>query len=774
MQKHRRHGIKQFGVIMFLVAGLSTFAQNAQDLVIENACAKVNYNQDDGTISIRFTEGWKNSVYTVRFTDSAVEARIRRSENSMLGPGQTIELSGQSGSIHTLTLFGDCPFVFFQTILENAEPELTTLTRYSPFTITTDVPSDAGQLKALGTGGLSGVDKRSNSGSYAFLAVADPRTRSGIVTAWLTNERGSGVIFSDIQNNTLCLEPRIDFGRLQLDAGQTEPLETFIFGGFKDARLGLEAYADAVAKHYSISLLPQPVVYCTWYHAGASNERDLVRNAEFAQKNLKPFGFSVVQIDDRWQDGVRSNGPQKIFERHKPDGPYTSGMKATADRIKSLGLTPGIWYMPFAGTFDDPYFADKQELFATKDGKPFDTRWGGTCFDLTNPATQKYVHDIARLLAKDWGYQYFKMDGLFTGTAARLIYVNDSYKDDELGETVLHDPAMTHIQAYRKGLEIVRQAAGKDVFFLGCCIPQNMRSFAPAMGLVDAMRIGPDNKREWASMLRGPDYGSRMYFLHRRVWYNDPDPIYMRQDDVPLEQARTLCSWVTVSGQLNASSTDYTKLNEERLDILRRTMPSHSLMPRPADLFEQKIPRIWLLTDDASGVRRNGVALYNWDDKKSARIEYPLEKIGLEAGKRYVGFDFWANAFVEPFSGIVRATLPAGGCKILSLRPVSDVPQLVGTSRHITQGIIDVKKEAWDTPAKSLNGTSEVVGGDPYELRIAAMKNDGIWQFRSAQVSEADNRAGVKISLISQEGPFLRVLIESGQNRAVGWKITFE
>lgn len=741
---------------------------------IENTHARLAFDAENKVVTIGFKEAVSNYAYTVRFADPPTAAHVRNVADEVFGNGQTLEVAGEAGTLTALTLYRDRPFVFMRTTLENAEPELTVHPRLTPFTITAKMGAAARQVKALGTGGLSDADKKSNPGSYAFLAIADPKTRNGIVAAWLTNERGSGVVFSDIQNDTLLLEPRIDYGRLQLDAGQTETLETFILGGFRDARLGLEAYAEAVADRYAIALPPQPVVYCTWYHAGASNEKDLARNAEFAKQNLAPFGFSVVQIDDRWQDGVRSNGPQKNFSTHKPDGPYPSGMKATADRIKSLGLTPGIWYMPFAGTFDDPYFADKQELFATKDGKPFDTRWGGTCFDLTNPATQKYVYDIAHRLAREWGYAYFKMDGLFTGTAARLIYVNDSYKDDELGETILHDPAMTHIQAYRKGLDIVRQAAGKDVFFLGCCIPQNMRSFAPAMGRVDAMRIGPDNKREWTAMLRGPDYGSRMYFLHRRVWYNDPDPIYMRQDDVPLEQAQTLCSWVTIAGQLNASSTDYTKLDAQRLDILRRTMPSHTLTPRPADLFEQKIPRVWLLTDDASGVRRDIVAMYNWDDKKSARIEYPMEKIGLEAGTRYVGFDFWANAFVEPFGGIVRATLPAGGCNILSLRPVSDTPQLVGTSRHITQGIIDVKKEAWDAPAKSLNGTSEIVGGDPYELRIAAMKNDGLWQFRSAQISEADRQAGVTIQRLSQDGPYLRIGINSKSSRTVDWKIAFE
>ena len=760
-------------IMMMIAAGSTAALADGTRPGIENAHARVAFDAEKKVVTIGFKEGVSEYAYTVQFSDAPTAAQVRDVNDAVFGAGQALELAGESGTLYTLTLYHGRPFVFMQTTLENAEPELTTHRHYSPFTISATMGAAVRQVKALGTGGLSGADKKSNSGSYAFLSIADPQTRNGIVAAWLTNERGSGVVFSDIQNDTLVVEPRIDYGRLQLDAGQTEALEIFIFGGFKDARLGLEAYAEAVAAKYAIALPPQPVVYCTWYHAGASNEKDLARNAEFAKQTLTPFGFSVVQIDDRWQDGVRSNGPQKNFSTHKPDGPYPSGMKATADRITSLGLTPGIWFMPFAGTFDDPYFADKQALFATKDGKPFDTRWGGTCFDLTHPATQKYVYDIAHRLAREWGYTYFKMDGLFTGTATRLIYVNDSYKEDELGETVLYDPTMTHIQAYRKGLDIVREAAGKDVFFLGCCIPQNMRSFAPAMGLVDAMRIGPDNKREWTAMLRGPDYGSRMYFLHRRVWYNDPDPIYMRQDDVPLEQARTLCSWVTIAGQLNASSTDYTKLNAERLDILKRTMPSHSLTPRPADLFEQKIPRVWLLTDAASGVRRDIVALYNWDDKKTAQIDCSLEQIGLEAGTRYVGFDFWANAFVEPFGGAVRATLAESQCKILSLRPVSNSPILVGTSRHITQGIIDVKKESWDASSKRLSGISEAVGGDPYELRIVAMKESGNWAFQSAQVSPDDTQAGVSITLVSQEGPYLRVLIESKENRQVKWNVTF-
>jgi len=74
-----------------------------------------------------------------------------------------------------------------------------------------------------------------------------------------------------------------------------------------------------------------------------------------------------------------------------------------------------------------------------------------------------------------------------------------------------------------------------------------MRSYGGAFGLVDAMRIGPDNGANWKSILRGPTSGARNYHLHGRIWYNDPDPLYVREK-LPLDQARAISAWVTLSG----------------------------------------------------------------------------------------------------------------------------------------------------------------------------------------------------------------------------------
>jgi hypothetical protein len=446
-------------------------------------------------------------------------------------------------------------------------------------------------------------------------------------------------------------------------------------------------------------------------------------------------------------------------------------MQQTADKLKRLGMTPGIWVMPFAGTWNDPFFADKQHLFAAKDGQPFVVKWGGTCFDMTRPETRAYVRGVAGRIARDWGYEYFKLDGLWTGMATRICYINTGYQEDHLGESLLHDPHKTHIEAYRDGLKLVREAAGDGVFFLGCNVAQNMRTLGASFGLVDAMRIGPDNGRNWKSMCRGPFSGSNLYFLHRRVWYNDPDPIYVR-DDVPLEQARALTSWVALTGQLNASSTDYTKLSPERLHLLQRSMPAHDLKPRPVDLFEQQMPRVWLLTDDRQRPRRDVIGLFNWEEKSQAGIRCPLEKLGLPAS-RYVGFDYWADTFIGPFEGTLDHVVPAASCQVLAVRPLARHPQVVSTSRHVTQGIVDLLQERWVADQQSLEGVSKVVADDPYELRIVAMRLPGCWRVESATVSSADEEAGVKIRAPMQDDWRVRIRIDSPQNREVHWEVDF-
>ncbi len=758
-----------------LLTGLMalTCVGGANTLTIENRGLVVRLDTTTSRFTLTARASGHPFVTDGRLRGASSDARIVAVTDPALGRGQAIEINYGNEGRDVVQVFSTVPFVLFRSTIHNAVGAVLDTNRVQTLSFGIDLGASAAGLKTLGTGGLLAPDK--NPGSYVWLAVAEPRSRHGVVSGWLTQNRGSGVVFSGVENGQVRVNTRLEFGHLRLAPGQSETLETFAVGYFNDARLGLEAWANTIARVDRIRLHPQPVGYCTWYsnpHGGSSDEQHLAELSRFAAKELAPFGFSVVQIDDGWQAGISTNGPKRNFTTNAPNGPYRSGMKAIAEKIASDGLMPGIWFMPFAGTFYDPFFASHQDWFVKRaDGTPYETDWGGTCLDLTQPALRDYLRTNIRRIGREWGFRYFKMDGLWTGTATRQQYVNEGYRDDHMGDAVFHDPNVTNPESYRSGLRLVRET-DPDAFILGCCIPQNMRSYGGAFGLVDAMRVGPDNGADWNGLKRGPTFGTRHYFLNGRVWFNDPDPVYVRTN-LPLNHAQLICSWVALSGQMNLSSEWLPGLPAERLDILKRTMPPHGLRPRPVDLFDDPLPRIWLLTDTRHAPRRDVIGLFNWSDT-NVTFDTSLERIGLPANRTYAAFDFWGNALLAPIKDHLNVTVPAQSCRILAVRPELDRPQLLSTSRHVTQGIVDVLAEKWSGSAKTLSGDSKVVANDPYELRVVLPASDKPWSVSAAEVTAADREAGVTIAVnAGSSSDLVRVTIRSTTSRDVTWSLRF-
>ncbi len=701
-------------------------------------------------------------------------ASVAAVDDAIFGRGQAITVKGSGGASETIRVFSGLPFVQFCAMLANPGTEEAVLNKVPLVDAHLELGRPISELVALGTGGLKPVER--NAGSYAWMAVADPASRAGVVGGWLTEKRGSGVLFTHADRGKLNLEARLEYGCLRIEPGRAVASETFLIGWFADARVGLEAWADAVAKRLAIKLPPQPVVYCTWYdnvHGGSSNAKAIAKLAAFAAKELKPYGFTCVQIDDGWQLGdPKNNGPRKNFSGYNPTGPYPNGMKRTADAIRGDGLAAGLWILPFGGTWNDPFFEPHQDWFVKKaDGKPFDTAWGGTALDMTQPGARGFVKGEITQAVHDWGYHYLKLDGLSTGAGVKPQYVNDSWKEDNLGDAVFFDKSKTNLDAFRSGLRMVRAAAGPETFILGCCAPQNMRSYAGTFGLVDAMRVGPDNNGSWKGWRRAsPIFGSRNYHLNGRIWWNDPDPIYVRPS-IALDTARCIASWNAIAGQMISLSDWLPGLSAERLDIIRRCIPGHGVTARPVDLFREGVPRIWLASDERPGrQRRDVLGLYNWNDT-AEKMTVPVAGLGLPAATSYIAYDFWNRKLLKPFTDAITAEVPAAGCRILAIRPLLPRPFLLSTSRHVSQGILEVRDERWDDAAKTLTGTSAVVGGDAYELRIVARGK--AWSVKGVALSAEDKAAGATIEYAGIADGLVTVHIATPANRAVRWTVRF-
>jgi hypothetical protein len=359
-------------------------------------------------------------------------------------------------------------------------------------------------------------------------------------------------------------------------------------------------------------------------------------------------------------------GPIKAFvDIHKR---YPSGMAHTARMVESHGMIAGIWFIPFSGdAWNTDYFGP--ELFVKKaDGDPFVARWAGSPLDLSKQIARDFLTERIQRI-HGWGYRYFKVDGIHIGTAGPHLYVNKGYKPERCGDSRIHDPEFTNIMNYRTGLNILRENA-PDTFILGCNLSQSVYAMGPAFGMVDAMRIGPDNgAAKHTSSLKGADagnwHGTNLYFLNNRVWHNDPDPVFVRPREKDKRRgimvgmnthiAHWMASWLAVSGAMHTSSCHYETLPPERLDILKRCMPSHSEVARPVDYFENEKVNIWI----TGNKRMNVLALFNWEDKKESEIVYDMGRIGLDPKATYVTFDFWANKLAAPITCTLRETLPA-------------------------------------------------------------------------------------------------------------------
>jgi hypothetical protein len=214
---------------------------------------------------------------------------------------------------------------------------------------------------------------------------------------------------------------------------------------------------------------------------------------------------------------------------------------------------------------------------------------------------------------------------------------------------------------------------------------------------------------------------------------------------------------------MNLSSEWLPGLPADRLDILKRTMPNHDLRPRPVDLFDQDLPSVWTVSDTTKATRRDVVGLFNWNTNAQT-FEYTMDHLDLDPSIEYVGFDYWANKLVPAMQGKFQVTIPGQSCAVISVRPKSNQPQLISTSRHVMHGIVDVVEERWDPATKTLTGRSKVVAGDPYELRIIAPEG---WTVNSTQAS------GAEIQPAAQSEGLVRATIRSPQSREVAWTVKF-
>ena len=372
--------------------------------------------------------------------------------------------------------------------------------------------------------------------------------------------------------------------------------------------------------------------WCSWYYYyGTENKADIYENMQELQsaQTGKEMGFFL--IDDGWNQKEKN---VCVWGDWTAGFKFPEGMRAVSDRIHASGLRSGLWLAPFAVSRNSTLFAEHPDWMLGGDEKILNPNEGVFGLDLTRPDVLEYIRETFTRVFDEWGFDLVKIDFLLYGA----------------GEGSRFDRRSTGVQAFRKGMEVIRECAkGKAILNCGSPVLQSV-------GLCDAMRIGSDVGSRWYFPLNEAcwPYGncsikcSTRYVAYRNwmnsiFWVNDPDCIVVRDKSNGIEQER-FCSffpymdireedfgltdseadlWVKMvafTGGLKYLSEKWSELPERRRELVRKYMQKQYGACKLVD--EYRFCDLYVFKSREG----NKVAVFNVSDEDVALV-MPAEKL---------------------------------------------------------------------------------------------------------------------------------------------------
>ncbi len=483
---------------------------------------------------------------------------------------------------------------------------------------------------------------------------------------------------------------------------------------FCDTQLKFRVEKDVYANKYHIKYAKisknntfkkdLPVGWMTWYAVKFNaGEKTVLENALFQKEHLKDFGANTVWVDWEWYhkgfdaDSVRSDG----VDTFNPDKEkYPNGLRYVSDKIREMGFIPSLWIGPTNETFETDYLKENPEVLLAKEQS-----WVGTYFyDITHP---KFLEDfLPKALSKvdEWGYDAVKFDTLPI-CAQRC---------EEYHER-LYNSEITTYEAYRNMIAKTREILGGDRYILSCS-GDKRSDVLWAADMFDAARIGLDIFK-WEEFLQNCVYRTMEFYpLHNVVLLNDPDNVVVRSEFNTLNQAISRATFVSLLGMPVTFGDAFCDLDEKRIDILKRIIPPLDISPKDISArIDKRDVCVTNLFVNRKFENYNVVSVFNTTDKK---CEYTLDfenELELGGGKYHI-YDFWDDKYLGTAREKISLSLDGCETKLLSVRQKKDVPQIISTNRHITQGAQEIEDMYFDK--NTLFVRARLVKNDKYKMAV--------------------------------------------------------
>ncbi len=527
-------------------------------------------------------------------------------------------------------------------------------------------------------------------------------------------------------------------------------------------------------KNYYTDILGMPnyVPYDDTYHSTAPTgwnhwlaffrqvtEQDIVDHADFISDKLKPYGMEHCQLDDGYDHPDR-----RLWNKNWDKETFPHGPEWLAQYIKAKDLIPGLWTVPYCYSVKD---ANPDWFLRDDDGNILMDYQGGGELDFTNPdVIQEYWLPLWKEFKRQ-GWAYYKFD--MGNTSWMWHHYQHNFSDSSKTSFMVSQETMT----------IFREIMGPEIWYTN-----HPDVYGGRMGFIDVAGCGKDPAPGWTKMNNFLEVISNNAYQNHIVWYSDPDCMVLRgkptradagyfsgeyrirnDEFLTLEEARTCASLLSLSGMQYLSGDDLLNLEEERLNIIKKTIPALPIFP--IDLFGRSrypkhYPEIMDLKINGPAGVYDVITVTNWENKTISRNVLINKEIALDSNSVYLVFDNWKEQFVGSFKSEFQTDLPAHGTAVFTIRRQDDHPQLLATNRHIT-GTVSVKNSIWNYSDMTLSGVSETIPNVNYSQFFYVPPEFSI------DIVDADAKE-LKYDL-SEEG--LLTVSYAGQKEPVNWRLRF-
>jgi hypothetical protein len=303
------------------------------------------------------------------------------------------------------------------------------------------------------------------------------------------------------------------------------------------------------------------------------------------------------------------------------------------------------------------------------------------------------------------------------------------------------------------------------------------------VGLADGCRLAGDGFQ--------PETLAQFSSYEGVVWRNDPDhcdilgtwlmdenammPVFGLKAPV---QVRTIVrpAVCSIAGSVLMVSDKVAVYGDDaNIEGMKRSAP---VLPTvPGQLYDpgHKAATWWLQEIDRPFDHWSVLARIQWAQKREKEWKFDLKglppqevkfaDLGLDADREYLVFEYWTQKPLGKAKG--SFTAPAmdenNGMQIFAIREARPHPWVLSTTRHISQGGVDLQDERWDAAGRTLSGKSAVVAGDPYVMTVHLPQG---FRLKSAEVG------GEKAEIANQQET-ATVRIVPTATKTVEWKMSF-